>query len=143
MGNDKFYGFIYLILTALFWGGFTVYSAFVVPIGMNILGSHTTMGFITQAVTIRLNFLGLLWVFSAFLISKPKFNYLIVSILALILILFGLHSVLSNLMDVSTLTLKPNTHFYTLHRIYLILSTLIWLLIPIHFYSVFKRIFNL
>lgn len=138
MKNTVYY-LLYIAVTALFWGGFTFYSAFVVPTGMNVLGNHTTMGFITQEVTIRLNIIGLFWVISAFIVSNNKLNYWVISILILILILFYLHAILSDLMDTTTLTLKPNAYFYTLHRIYLLISTLIWVLVPIHFYKVINR----
>src|SRR5437764_1220112 len=57
---------ILLLFALMFWqGGFTFYSAVVVPIGSEILGSHQEQGWITRSVTNYLNVAGavtvLLW----------------------------------------------------------------------------------
>lgn len=45
--------------TLLFWqGGLTFYSAVVVPVGQEVLGSHREQGFVTRRVTNYLNFAG-------------------------------------------------------------------------------------
>jgi hypothetical protein len=50
----------FLVVAALmFWqGGFTFYGAVVVPIGADVLESHTAQGFITRRVTNYLNLAG-------------------------------------------------------------------------------------
>jgi hypothetical protein len=50
----------FLVLAALlFWqGGFTFYSAVVVPVGQEVLGSHMEQGHITRHVTNYLNLSG-------------------------------------------------------------------------------------
>src|ERR1039458_1849868 len=44
----------------LWWGGFTFYATFVIPIGMKVLGDHVQMGFISQQVARQLNYTGLI-----------------------------------------------------------------------------------
>src|SRR5437868_7896969 len=50
----------FLVLVALiFWqGGFTFYSAVVVPVGQEVLGSHVAQGLVTRHVTNYLNLAG-------------------------------------------------------------------------------------
>lgn len=50
----------FLVFSALiFWqGGFTFYSAVVVPVGQEVLGSHREQGFVTRRVTNYLNLAG-------------------------------------------------------------------------------------
>ena len=48
-----------LLMSLMFWqGGFTFYSAVVVPIGSDLLGSGRDQGFITRSVTNYLNLAG-------------------------------------------------------------------------------------
>ena len=49
-----------LLAMALWWGGLTFYAAFVVPIGVEVLGGATEQGFITQRVSNIINLLGAL-----------------------------------------------------------------------------------
>lgn len=134
MNKSLILRYLYFLLTALYWGGFTFYAGFVVPIGMQVLGSHTTMGFITQQVTISLNFVGLVWVVIAFLNSKKRLKWLVLSMFILIVTLLYLHHLQTNLMDFNNRRVLLSNNFYTLHRVYLMLSTLIWCIIPSHFY---------
>jgi hypothetical protein len=52
--------FLVMAALALWQGGFTFYASFVVPVGVDVLGSHLDQGFITQRVTDRLNLVGAL-----------------------------------------------------------------------------------
>src|SRR3954471_15293662 len=48
-----------LVFALMFWqGGFTFYSAVVVPIGTDVLGSAAEQGWITRRVTVWLNVAG-------------------------------------------------------------------------------------
>lgn len=125
--------FIYILLTAFYWGGFTFYAGLVVPVGMRVLGNHVRMGFITKEVTVYLNFLGVLWVFASNIFFENKSRWVVVAVAFLIVSLFYLHPLQSDSMNCVNLELKPNSNFYTLHRIYLIISTFIWVLVPVHF----------
>ena len=50
--------FVALLAFAAWLGGFTFYAAVVVPAGTEVLGGAVAQGFITQAVTLHLNLLG-------------------------------------------------------------------------------------
>jgi hypothetical protein len=121
------------ILLCLWWGGFTFYAGIVVPVGMRVLGSHFLMGKITQEVTNYINFLSLgLFIWLAYFLKKSpdSSSILVKEILAFTLIgsqllLFLLHSNMSEIIDNQSL----RAIFYLYHRIYLIVSTCIWLML--------------
>lgn len=50
---------INLLLLSIWWGAFTFYSGEVINVDMQVLGNHTEMGFITQAVTGYINSISL------------------------------------------------------------------------------------
>jgi glycosyltransferase involved in cell wall biosynthesis len=121
------------ILLCLWWGGFTFYAGIVVPVGMRVLGSHFLMGKITQEVTNYINFLSLgLFIWLAYFLKKSpdSSSILVKEILAFTLIgsqllLFLLHRNMSEIIDNQSLS----AIFYLYHRIYLIVSTCIWLML--------------
>jgi glycosyltransferase involved in cell wall biosynthesis len=121
------------ILLCLWWGGFTFYAGIVVPVGMRVLGSHFLMGKITQEVTNYINFLSLgLFIWLAYFLKKSpdSSSILVKEILAFTLIgsqllLFLLHRNMSEIIDNQSLS----AIFYLYHRIYLIVSTCIWLIV--------------
>lgn len=118
-------------LLSIWWGAFTFYAGIVVPVGMKVLASHTKMGFITQEVTNYLNYFSLsifLYTTFVFRIEKRLFR---LSILLVILqiSLFALHCKLAYLLDFQSLTVKSRDFFYSLHQIYLLISTVIWLIV--------------
>ena len=47
--------FLVVAAVAMWMGGFTFYSSFVIPVATDLLGSHRAAGFITQRVTQPLN----------------------------------------------------------------------------------------
>src|SRR5262245_62510583 len=49
-----------VLTMALWWGGLTFYALFVVPTGVDVLGSETGQGFITQRVSSIINLCGIL-----------------------------------------------------------------------------------
>ncbi len=134
----------------LWWGGFTFYAAFVIPIGQKILGSHIQMGFISQQVTIRINYAALIACLLLFLneffrnncnLSKIKpFNKICLCLmLAIIIFLFFFHPLLGDLLDFQNRKVIDEPHFYFLHRIYLILSSILWLLGIIYMSCFFRK----
>ena len=144
--NKRISSFLFDILFALWWGGFTFYAAVVVPKGMTVLGDHVKMGLITQSVTNHLNGIGAFaLITSIFLLmlnqSKEK-SYLQAirwEWLLLVLfqgILFYLHCKLSEMISINFSEVLLKEGFYSLHRIYLLISTAIWVLMPIHYYQV-------
>ena len=45
---------------AIWFGGFTFYVSFVVPVGTDVLGTAMEQGMITRRVTVYLNYIGIL-----------------------------------------------------------------------------------
>ena len=48
---NKLLPFLTFISFALWWGGFTFYASWVVPIAHEVLGNHVLAGMITQRVS--------------------------------------------------------------------------------------------
>lgn len=120
-----------IALLLIWWGAFTFYAGIVVSVGMKVLGSHTEMGFITQEVTNYLNYISLpIFLFVSYIFRAEKWLFRLgILLIILQIILFVLHGKLFNLLDFQLLTVKSKTVFYSLHRIYLLVSTLIWLIV--------------
>jgi hypothetical protein len=126
---------IKITLLSIWWGAFTFYAGIVVPVGMKVLGSHTQMGFITQEVAQYLNFLSIvIFVSYSYCLKKTPTQrhslvqeILMVTLLGFQLILFLLHYYLTDLLDFDKQIIYNSALFYLLHRIYLIVETIIWL----------------
>ena len=131
------HNYLKIITLLIWWGAFTFYSGIVVPVGMNVLGSHTQMGFVTQEVTKYLNIISLLlFIIYAFSLRNNEFseNVLLEQIISFSLIgfqllLFVIHYFLSDLLDFEHHILLNPEKFYVFHRVYLIIETLIWLVV--------------
>ena len=122
---------ISLLLLGIWWGAFTFYSGVVINVGMQVLGSHTEMGFITQAVTNYLNFISFpILVFMAYTFRTEK-RFFTTALLLVFLqaILFFLHFELDKLLDIEQRIILNRAIFYSFHRVYLLISTLIWLIV--------------
>lgn len=118
-----------LFLLALWWGGLTFYSAFVVPIGAERIGA-SDQGFVTRDVTQVLNGLG---VITALTTAFPAYfdrNRLLLlaasALLASLALLIPLHFHLDSLLDHSQASVIDSEQFYFWHRLYLIGTTLQW-----------------
>lgn len=131
---------VLLALFAFWFGGFTFYTAVVVPIGTDVLGSSRTQGFVTQQVTHWLNLIGgaalLAFVVDAIWFrhdqSKRHRILLWVLIVGLALLWTGLvfvHPVLDRMLDAENEFISDENSFYQWHRLYLWLSTVQWLLL--------------
>ena len=128
-----------IISLSIWWGAFTFYAGVVIPVGMRVLGSHTEMGFITQQVTIYVNVFSLIvFLFCAYCLHNEAFTtnilieqIIVISIIGFQLLLFLLHAYLTDLLNFEKHTIVNPDNFYLLHRIYLIIETLIWLTISI------------
>lgn len=122
---------------ALWFGGFTFYVSFVVPIGNEVLGSVRSQGFITQQVTHWLNLvcgssilLMLIESFRRWKCSPVRWRSVQ---LAMVLIIGGLlialvliHPVMDEMIVVEEEMITDEIRFYGLHRIYLWVSTIQW-----------------
>jgi hypothetical protein len=130
---------IKIIILSIWWGAFTFYAGIVVPLGMNLLGSHIKMGFITQQVTKYINIFSLIiFVLFAYCLKNEKFiknklveEIAVVSLIGFQLLLFLLHNYQTDLMDFENYKILNQDNFYMLHRIYLIVEALIWLVVSV------------
>jgi hypothetical protein len=121
----------------LFWqGGFTFYSAVVVPVGRDVLGSHTRQGFVTRRVTDYLNLAGALalpvlaWDAAACRgrsALRRRVRWAAWAGMALTLgALAWMHPRLDALLDPSTFHVLDPEAFRVWHRCYLVTSTAQW-----------------
>jgi len=136
----------FLVIAAIaFWmGGFTFYASIAVPTGVNVLGTHRAVGFITQQVTQRLNVAGvaalavLLWnIISSRTPQRPALRrtllvtWLLMTLIEIELIL--LHPAMDRLMITQPVRMILNEdRFELLHRIYLVSTTAQWFLGLVH-----------
>jgi cation transport ATPase len=122
---------------ALWFGGFTFYVSFVVPIGTEILGSARSQGFITQQVTHWLNLacgcaaalMLLELIFRWNDLKRPFREMQLLMILAIVGMLIGLvwiHPKMDQMLIFEDEAITDPKEFYGLHRIYLWLSTFQW-----------------
>ena len=124
------------LLLALWWGGFTFYTAVVVSVGTKVLRSATKQGFITAQVTNYLNHLAglalaaILWELwarrKAGAASRWREMAWLIALLALLAQVY-VHPKLSALLDFTSREVLDEGAFYRLHRIYLCLATAQWL----------------
>jgi hypothetical protein len=123
--------FLCLFSLSVWVGGFTFYSAVVIPVLHESLGSLDT-GFITQRVTDFINAAGgvtvALWWLAARVdrSAKPALAgrtrlVLLAATTIILLVLIGLHDLMDERLEAGTLR-----GFYPLHRVYLIASTAQW-----------------
>ncbi len=126
-----------LLQTLLLWqGGFVFYSAVVVPIGTDVLGSASAQGEITALVTVWLNRIGLVflailaWDVSA--TRDPNTRRTLVRqtlgvvMVLLLFLLFYLHDLMQYFLDPTGRTIAMRRPFRMMHIIYLCVSTLHW-----------------
>ena len=131
------YSQLKIIILSIWWGAFTFYAGIVVTVGMQVLGSHLQMGFITQQVTVYLNVFSLIvFLMYVYCLHNEEFTsdslveqIVAISIIGFQLLLFLLHYYLTDLLDFEKHIIINQDNFYLLHRIYLIIETLIWTVI--------------
>jgi hypothetical protein len=128
--------FLILVLFMFWQGGFTFYTAVVVPIGTDVLGSALDQGWITRRVTVHLNQASavalavLAWdicVEADPVSRRRRLRWLVWALLAAALVaLIWIHAQLNALMDPDLSRLLNRSAFRTLHRLYLWTSTFQW-----------------
>jgi hypothetical protein len=128
-----------LVLAALlFWqGGFTFYSAVVVHVGQDVLGSHRSQGFVTRRVTNYLNLGGaialplLAWDSAGARDRRALRRWarwtLWAGMALTLAALVWLHFRLDTLLDPASFGVLDPESFSTLHAWYLHTSTVQWL----------------
>jgi hypothetical protein len=117
----------------LIWqGGFFFYSAVVVPVGTDAIGSFG-QGAITRHVTVWMNLIGiatlvcLLWdLLAESTLRKTRVNLWLVMAVGLV-VLFVLHPKMERLVDFEAGYAHDHPAFYRLHKIYLYTATVQWL----------------
>ena len=125
---------VFITTLALWLGGLTFYSVFVVPVGNERLGS-IGQGMLTAIITRQLNAIGNV-AFACILIDavlrRRRWQLAGAILLALSQIgLYAVHSQLFSRIDFESGSLLPHSDgwsFYATHRIYLILTSLQWLI---------------
>lgn len=131
----QFWRAIVLLGWALYFGGFTVYAGFVVPIGADVLGSDRAQGFITREVTQVLNVLGaaallLLAVDALVRRTRERARFALATLGLAVLcqaLLFVLHPWMDALLDPTERAVREPAAFYTRHRYYLWAAGFLWL----------------
>jgi hypothetical protein len=122
-----------IVLVALmFWqGGFMFYGSVVITVGAQVLGSELEQGFVTQSVTNYLNIAGvvcvtiwgvLLWREKTSWLGGTLWLGLVVSLILLVL----LHGRMDQRLEFDSHAVTGQG-FYSLHRVYLTISTSQWL----------------
>jgi hypothetical protein len=123
-----------VLFTLMLWqGGFTFYSAVVVPVGAEVLGSHRAQGMITRTVTNYLHGAGIVglamwcWDAAAERAFWPRVRWGLLALLAVTLgMQFWLHFRLDSHVDLETHSIIDPPQFRVLHQWYLIVSTVQW-----------------
>ena len=126
-----------VLLAVLFWqGGFTFYSAVVIHVGSDVLGSHLDQGFVTRSVTNYLNLAGTValvvwaWDIASSRDASAWRRWLRAALWVLLLASLGVlawwHVRLDDLLDVASHSILDPTRFRTLHSWYLHISTIQW-----------------
>lgn len=126
-----------LLVYALYWGGLTFYTGFVVRIAHDVLNDPMDGGLITQRVTDLLQWLGVitavLMVWNGFqtLAGAPRFAVALLvcsAVLSCALIgLFVVHAQLDAVIDVASFEITDRDAFTQGHRRYNQFTTLEWI----------------
>lgn len=136
----------FIVIAAIAWwlGGFTFYSGVAIPMGVEVLGTHRAVGFITQRVTNWLNFGGViaLSILLANLIASRnsrgrlvRYTMLITWLLmaAIEIELIWMHPIMDRLLATQPVRqILDEDRFTLLHHVYLISTTVQWTLGVIH-----------
>ena len=142
-------------MAAIAWwlGGFTFYSGVAIPMGVQVLGTHRAVGFITQRVTNWLNVGGvialsiLFWNLLLGWHNRGKLlrNTMLVTWLLMAAIeieLISLHPAMDRLIGLTSINGHPvrqvlgEERFDFLHQVYLISTTVQWCLGVVHVWCI-------
>lgn len=122
-----------MLIAFAFWqGGFTFYTAVVVPVGTDVLGGPAEQGRVTRDVTRWMNLAGaialpiLLWDAVA---TRPWRRTRVTCVILMAVVLAGLyvlHPQLDALFDADVARVRDRPRFRLMHKTYLWISTLQW-----------------
>ncbi|MEL6895074.1 MAG: hypothetical protein AAFP90_03135 [Planctomycetota bacterium] len=128
---------ILLFAFALFWGGLTFYTGFVVRISHDVLADPMDGGLITRRVTSLLQIAAavtaVLMLTNALLVARrtPRLGYSLAGLAVVLIVavigLFIVHANLNEIIDVDAAEITDRALFTILHRRYNQLTTLEWL----------------
>lgn len=140
----------FVVIAAIAWwlGGFTFYAGVAVPVGMEVLGSHKIVGFVTQRVTNWLNVGGvialavLLW--NVVLSQKGRVGRLRSTLWATWILMAAIqvelivvHPTMDRLLAPRpTRMILDEGRFDSLHRVYLISSSIQWAIGLLHVWCI-------
>jgi len=141
---------LFIVIAAIgFWlGGFTFYAGVAIPMGVEVLGTHKAVGFITQRVTNWLNVGGvaalsiLMWnLLSVWKGQGKLLRYMLLvtwlGMAAIEVELIGLHPVMDRLLTTQPVRkILDQDRFDLLHHLYLISTTVQWALGVVHVWCV-------
>jgi hypothetical protein len=144
--------FIVIAAIAFWLGGFTFYAGVAIPMGVEVLGTHRRVGFITERVTNWLNVAGVaaltifLWnmILSWNARRKIVCYTLLITWLLMVAVeieLVSLHPVMDRLIGPlpgfpSVRTILDEDRFDLLHHVYLISTTMQWFIGMIHVWCI-------
>lgn len=123
-----------VVIALMFWqGGFMFYSAIVVPIGQEVLGSHLDQGFITRRVTNYLNLVGVVallpmfWDVCACRAGPRRWRWAaLAGLVGALAVLAWMHVRLDNLLDIEQQRILDRQQFQAEHQWYLLVTTFQW-----------------
>lgn len=134
---------IWVVSWAIWWGGLTFYATVVIPTAHEILGTHLDVGFITREVTNWINGIAsgaLLVMLVNCVIARSTVSrrlgialWITWAIMAAAqVILLWLHPRLDAMLDPQVLRIVDRAGFYSMHRVYLIVTAFQWLVAVAH-----------
>lgn len=131
MQHNRISKFFLAAILGLWLGGLSFYAGIVVPIGTEIVGGME-QGFITQRVSNWLNVMGVLAILAlgASMLRRERswatsVTWSLTASLQIVLLI--LHPVLDAQLDFASRVVQDGDAFYEWHRIYLIVTTVLWL----------------
>jgi len=141
---------VFVVIAAIaFWlGGFTFYAGVAVPMGVEVLGGHRAIGFVTERVTNWLNVAGVaaLTIFAgntllSWRTSGKAVRWTLLITLALMVLieveLIVLHPMMDRLMVFQPRRdIIDEDKFELLHHVYLISTTVQWFMGMIHVWCI-------
>lgn len=128
----SFRRFLVLVAFAFWQGGFAFYTAVVVPVGTDVLGSSAAQGFITRRVTVWMNVAGAVAIPILLLDAVATRPMRRTRLCCVVLLAAGLvalaiiHPRLEALLDAASERVLNRSDFLPLHRKYLWISTAQW-----------------
>jgi len=124
------------IAVALWFGGFTIYTAFVVKVGSRVVGG-LEQGYITQQVTDTLQVFAAIMIVAVALdiavhwrrtnrlmrtLQSVAWMFMLGSLVGLVIV----HSQMDELLDLATFARPDHGPFRPLHQRYQLISTILW-----------------